>query len=366
MKILLLSAYDAVSHQYWRKALVSQFPEATWCVLTLPARYFSWRLRGNSLSWGFSERSALEADYDLVITTSMTDLTALRGFVPKLAQLPTLVYFHENQFAYPKSGHEVSSVEPQILNLYTALVGDRVLFNTHFNRDSFIAGCKALLKKLPDQIPSGITEQLEARSAVLPVPLPDAVFMAHQPQCGALQIIWNHRWEFDKGPGLLYQALVQLRQRVGKSVNWKLHLVGQQFRKMPAVFEQIQAEFADNMGEVGFMVSASQYRQLLARCDVVLSTALHDFQGIAVLEGVAAGCIPVVPDRLAYPELLGSDYCYGGGPDEAHHLAQRLQDLMAQKAQQRLPTPPEVESLRWSELRASYWAEIETAARAAV
>ncbi len=27
MKILLLSAYDALSHQYWRKGLVGAFPE---------------------------------------------------------------------------------------------------------------------------------------------------------------------------------------------------------------------------------------------------------------------------------------------------------------------------------------------------
>ncbi len=52
------------------------------------------------------------------------------------------------------------------------------------------------------------------------------------------------------------------------------------------------------------MENKREYQALLQQSNVVLSTALHDFQGIAVLEGVAAGCIPVVPNRLAYPELF--------------------------------------------------------------
>ena len=51
MKILLLSAYDAQSHKRWRTGLVAQFPEYQWTVLSLAARFFSWRLRGNAYSW---------------------------------------------------------------------------------------------------------------------------------------------------------------------------------------------------------------------------------------------------------------------------------------------------------------------------
>jgi len=95
MRILLLSAYDAHSHRRWRQGLVAAFPEWRWTVLTLPPRFFSWRVRGNSLSWAFSERETLEQSYDVLVATSMTDLSALKGLVP------ALVYCHENQFAYP-------------------------------------------------------------------------------------------------------------------------------------------------------------------------------------------------------------------------------------------------------------------------
>ena len=124
------------------------------------------------MSWAFGEQAALlQADYDLVIATSMTDLSSLRGFVPSLAQIPTILYFHENQFAYPATNKARANVEPQILNLYSALAADKLLFNSEFNYQSFMDGASALLKKLPDQIPTNLIERLKARASVLAVPL---------------------------------------------------------------------------------------------------------------------------------------------------------------------------------------------------
>ena len=235
MKILLLSAYDALSHQYWRKELVKQFPDYQWTVLTLPPRYFSWRIRGNSLSWAYNERQQLLQGYDLIICTSMTDFSALKGLVPELSGIPSLCYFHENQFAYPASGQQQKSVEPLILNLYSALSADRVLFNTGYNRQTFLDGVHSLLKKLPDQVPPNIVSLLEEKSAVLPVPLPESIYL---PSLGAednntLHIVFNHRWEYDKAPERMLTALLLLVER---NVLFKVHVVGQSFRQVPPVF----------------------------------------------------------------------------------------------------------------------------------
>lgn len=351
MRILLLSAYDAASHVYWRKGLVAQFPKHDWQVLSLPPRYFSWRIRGNSLSWAFGEQETLEQSYDLIIATSMTDLSALKGMVPALAQVPTLVYFHENQFAYPESGREYGSVEPKILNIYTALTADYVLFNTHYNRDTFLQGCRKLLKKLPDQVPAGIVERLCDRSEVVPVPLPDEVFLSSEPEPGELQVVWNHRWEFDKGPELLMQAMAEIQRR---QLPVKLHLVGQQFRHSPAVFDQIRQAFPQMIGHWGFVESVTAYRQLLQQSDAVLSTALHDFQGIAVLEGVAAGAMPVVPNRLAYPELFPADCCYDEGEQESANLVNKLEQLWSRKKLGKVAEAPSVSDLSWSNLKGNY------------
>lgn len=127
-RILLLSAYDAGSHQRWREQLVASQPDFDWEVLALPPRFFRWRIRGNALTW--LQEPALKAHYDLLVVTSMVDLASLKGFHPHLAGTPTILYMHENQFAYPDSGRQHSSAEPKIVNLYSAVAADKVLFNS--------------------------------------------------------------------------------------------------------------------------------------------------------------------------------------------------------------------------------------------
>lgn len=372
MKILLLSAYDAQSHRYWRTQLVAHFPEHDWTVLTLPPRYFSWRARGNSLSWAYGERACLEQNYDLVVATSMCDVTGLKGLVPNLARLPWLVYFHENQFAYPRSGREFASVEPQILNLYNALAADTLLFNSDFNRQTLLEGAATLCRKLPDHVPADVITLIERKAQVLPVPLADELFvdssariLSDRPNNAPLKLLWNHRWEFDKGPERLLAALKQLdslcRQQ-GLAFGFELHIVGQQFRQTPEAFAQIKQQFAPYIASWGYIEDEQAYRKVVQQADVVLSTALHDYQGIAVLEAVAAGAMPLVPDRLAYPELFDKQYLYKSGEGEPMALAKRLLALRLQWKRGATSEKADIGSLRWSVLLGAYQKALEECA----
>jgi len=51
-----------------------------------------------------------------------------------------------------------------------------------------------------------------------------------------------------------------------------------------------------------------EYEKLLTESDIVVSTALQEFFGISVVEAVAAGCHPVLPNRLSYPSLIPSEH----------------------------------------------------------
>lgn len=376
-KILLLSPYDAYSHQQWRLTLLEMFPDFDWTLLTLPPRYFAWRVRGNSLSWALEKKTVLERHYDLLICSSLTDLSGLRGLVPSLANMPTLVYFHENQFAYPTNGMAAKpndkskasacaraqntapeSVEAALLSIYTALCADRILFNSQWNYESFVSGCHTLLNKLPDHVPAGIMPLITAKSHIQAVPLSDALFdsVGHQPQMPTpapsvkrpLNIVWNHRHEYDKGPDLLLSIVQQL---VAAGFPFRLHLLGQRFRKRPKAFTELESLLAAYYqhhrippGINQWLENRDEYLAQLRSADVVLSTALHDFQGLAIQEACIMGCLPVVPDALAYPEFIPQVYRYdavGSLTEQAVSAVGRLHFLLQvmQQPNQDLPVP---------------------------
>ena len=61
---------------------------------------------------------------------------------------------------------------------------------------------------------------------------------------------------------------------------------------------------ADAIEHWGYVASRAEYLRLLAASDLVISTADHEFFGISVLEAIAAGAFPLLPNRLSYPELI--------------------------------------------------------------
>lgn len=364
MNILLLSAYDAPSHKRWRLGLMAALTQHNWTCLTLPPRFFAWRVRGNSLTW--SQDPLLKESYDLVIATSMTDLSALKGLVPSLAGTPCIVYFHENQFAYPDNEQQRFKLEPAVLNLYSAMAADRIIFNSDYNRQSFFQGVSEFLAKMPDQVPAGICQQLMAKSSVVPVPLESHCYHAGN-KAERLTLLWNHRWEYDKGPDRLEAICSELIRR---KLDFQLHLLGQGFRDTPAEITRLIAKLKANgcLAECGFVESAGKYASLVEQSHFVLSTAVHEFQGLAVLEAMAAGCIPVVPDRLAYKEFVPDEFRYHSDflPSSENEFGRETvaaaDKIIAMATNFDGIQPPDVSHLSWHLLAPVYGDLIDTTA----
>ncbi len=359
MKGLLISAYDADSHRSWHRSLTRELDQFSWTVLTLPPRHFAWRMRGNSLSLAFDQAEALQQPYDLMIATSMTDLAALRGLVPALAGTPAVLYFHENQFAYPPGHDDRNRLQIQLTSILSALAADLCVFNSDWNRRSFMAGACRLLDQMPDQVPADIGQKLAQSSAVIPVGLEAELFdRVRQTEADeSVSLLWNHRWEYDKGPDRLLLALRQLKQR---GLSFRLNLLGQQFRNQPAEFNRILSEFEQSVAHAGFIVDRNDYMAIVAESDLVLSTSVHDFQGLSILESAAAGVRPVVPDRLAYPEWFSGD-CRYRSSDDAEQDAAHLADHIEKWVQQGRPVfdRNSIRQLAWPAI-ADQWRELLT------
>jgi hypothetical protein len=144
----------------------------------------------------------------------------------------------------------------------------------------------------------------------------------------------------------LLEILRQLESRSG--VDYELCLLGQSFRHSPVEFEQIQSEFEHRLVQVGYETTVQRYHCWLQRADVVLSTAIHEFQGLAVLEAISAACIPVLPSRLVYTDLVPPAYLYESALDSPAREAASAVDLLLSIAQGDWDAP-DVSQYDWSQ-----------------
>ncbi|PAA49687.1 hypothetical protein BOX15_Mlig022262g2 [Macrostomum lignano] len=125
-----------------------------------------------------------------------------------------------------------------------------------------------------------------------------------------LLILWPHRWEHDKNPDSFFTAIFALAD--SGETNFALCILGQSFAgPPPPAFEAAKKRLpSDQIAHWGYLENRQVYLACLSACHVVVSTAEHEFFGLAMLEATSAGCYPLAPRRLAYPELFPSDCLY--------------------------------------------------------
>lgn len=315
LRILALQPYHAGSHAAfldgWREQSRHQ-----WTVLSLPGHHWKWRMRHASVT--FAEDLAIRADdgerWDALFCTSMLPLAEFRGLAPPAVRvLPAVMYFHENQLTYPMQPGEWRDVQFGLSQLVASRAATAVWFNSAFHREEFRAAARDLLAKMPAPRLPGLLAALDTRSAVQP-PGVDEVPLRTRRTPGPMRIGWLGRWEHDKNPEQFFSAMDQLASR---GVAFRLVVLGEQFRDVPAVFKQARRRFADCIDVWGYRASREEYLTALGDCDVAVSTARHEFFGLGMVEAALAGARLVLPNRLAYPEIFaGRDELFYDGTTE--------------------------------------------------
>jgi glycosyltransferase involved in cell wall biosynthesis len=308
-RVLAFEAFDAGSHRAVRESITNH-SRHRWTWFTRPGRTWKWRMRLGSIELvdDAKQAGALDQPVEVIFATSMLGLTDLIAALPAAVRgTPAVLYMHENQIAYPE-GHETAAtplrdVQFALTNLTSVLSADRVIWNSEWNRRSFVRGIERLLRKAPDVHLREVERRIDERSTVIwpPVePPPEVTTGAERVLHNPIRVVWPHRWEHDKGP----EDLFALAERFTEPLNLRWTVLGERYRRVPPEIEAFGERFADRIDHIGFEPDRAAYWRHLRRCDWVLSTAQHEFFGIAVVEAMLAGCLPWLPERLSYPELL--------------------------------------------------------------
>ncbi|MBW1842111.1 MAG: DUF3524 domain-containing protein [Deltaproteobacteria bacterium] len=303
MKFLFLEPFFGGSHRSFAEGLIAHSRYEIE-LLTLPARFWKWRMRGAALY--FIRKISNLGAYDGLIATdlmSLSDFKALSGS----SCPPTLVYFHENQMTYPLAPGESMDFQFGFTDMTTALAADQVLFNSQFHHDAFFSRLPDFLDMMPEYRPKWVIDILREKSGFL---YPGCQFPAQMallpvPDSMPPLIIWNHRWEFDKNPSTFFDALDRVDEQ---GLDFRMALMGENFQAVPEDFIAARNRYQHRIVQYGYVESRKKYLEWLMEGSIVVSTATQENFGISVIEAMRSGCIPLLPHRLVYPEILPKDF----------------------------------------------------------
>ena len=246
---------------------------------------------------------------DVVFCSDMLDLPQWRGMLrdSQILETPTAVYFHENQWTYPLSPDARVDSHFGYTNLLSALAADACWFNSVFHRDDFLKASDSFVQQMPDSRRDHHFAQLAQRCKVLAPGFVPPQCMPPRVENQTITIGWVSRWEHDKRPDRLLDLVGRLDQR---GIDFRLVLLGRRPRQTPGPLAELRKRFADRILHDAFAETVQEYWAWLRSMDVVVSTADHEFFGIAVCEAIWAGAAPVLPNRLSYPELVPGESLY--------------------------------------------------------
>ncbi len=298
MNIIFVETFYGGSHKSFMDGLI-KYSRHDFTPIILPSRFWKWRMRSAAMyiaeNYGHALRSC-----DLIVATdliNLAELQALAGFT-----CPAIMFFHENQLAYPTPEGEKPEVDLSLVNIVSALAANVCLFNSHYQLRGFNHELRQFINDIPEFVPEHAHEHIMAKTRVTYMGMdlsgfPDRRIIKNRVPV----ILWNHRWEFDKQPHVFFEELYQL---VEEGFDFRLILLGENFQMHPKEFIEARGRLGERILQYGFVESIEDYAKFVLQADVIVSTALQENFGYAVAEAIYCYTLPLLPNRLSYPEIL--------------------------------------------------------------
>tara|TARA_B100000029_G_scaffold70998_3_gene63003 strand:+ start:945 stop:1952 length:1008 start_codon:yes stop_codon:yes gene_type:complete len=273
---------------------------------------------------------------DLLLCSDMLNLPVFHSICSrKIKNIPVAMYFHENQISYPWSPDDQDTrlerdFHYYFINYTSALVSSCNFFNSQYHLDSFIKGLRKYLKKMPDFNDYSSIDLISSKSSVLYLGTDLLCFNRHKQEYSNKSpvILWNHRWEYDKNPEDFFSVLGRLKR---DGLDFKVVVLGRKYSRYPEVFDKAREELSDSIIHFGYCDEYSDYCKYLWMSDFLPVTSIQEYFGISVIEAVFCNTIPILPNRLSYPELYNieefPDLFYKDRDDLYRNLKRKINDF---------------------------------------
>ena len=299
MNIFLLSPYHSGSHALWGNGFSNRSTHDVH-LITMPGSFWQWRLTGGHVSLAAAAADLADevGTPDLFLATSLVDVAGLRGLLPlDLRGVPIALYMHENQVTYPALSRSRTERVYGLVSWTSLLAADAIAFNSEYHRTSLLEALPAFLRDAPDERQLHLIPEVERKSVVLPVGC-DLSTLATGPKSDPPLIVWNHRWDPDKDPASFLRVLAAI-----DDLPFEVALLGERFVDQRPDHDEAVAALGERVAVDGYL-DREEYRRVLSRATVIMSSAHQEFFGVSVVEAMAAGALPILPRRLVYTERI--------------------------------------------------------------
>ncbi len=342
-RIFVVEPYFAGSHRSWADGYQRHSAHEVH-VISHEGNFWRWRLRGAAVTLAEATAQLVTevGSPDVLLVSDFVNLASYLGLVRRSVGDPAVaLYMHENQLSYPLGANQQPDEALALINWVSMVAADQVFINSAFHRDELFAELPKLLSRAPDLSHTRLLDEVRQKTAVLPVGIELDDITERGSKVGSAPVVeiddarplvlWSHRWDHDKNPRAVFNALFRLAD---EGIAFRLAIAGENERVDPREFVDAQARLGDRVVHAGYL-SRAEYCNLLTSADVVPSAALHEFFGIAMIEAMVAGAVPVLPARLSYPEVVPPRYHEAALYDDGQ-LTDRLRDVLLHLDQYRL------------------------------
>lgn len=142
-----------------------------------------------------------------------------------------------------------------------------------------------------------------------------------------IDLCFPHRPDREKRPGIFLRAAMEVQERLGRKLKIAFTTGRSEYRSTndPAFIAEVHA--LAEAGDVSIYSGLSRraFYEVLGRSQVVVSTAIEENYGYAMVEAMTMGALVLMPNDYSYPELVRGNRTFLYEKDD---LVARMEDLL--------------------------------------